>query len=53
MMFEIEYLWNGWFKKKGVNAKLIQYNFPNSKCTVDFTFSARLNKKIDDEIVRI
>ena len=29
VVFEVEYLWNGWIKKDEVNANLILYHLPN------------------------
>ena len=43
-MFEVEYLWNGWVKKDGVNANLVQYDLPNFKYPIGFVFSPRLNE---------
>ena len=31
VMFEVEYLWNGWVKKDEVNANLIYYDCSNFK----------------------
>ena len=28
-MFEVEYLWNGWVKKDGVNANQVLCDWPN------------------------
>ena len=30
-VFEVEYLCNEWVKKDGVNANLVQYDWPNFK----------------------
>ena len=43
-MFEVEYLWNGWVKKNGVNANLVYYHSPNFNYPIDFAFSPRLNR---------
>ena len=30
-MFDVEYLWNGWVKKDGVKANVVEYDLPNYK----------------------
>ena len=42
-MFEVEYLRNGWVKKDGINANLVQRNLHNFKYPFDFAFSPRLS----------
>ena len=32
-MFEVEYAWDGWVKKDGVNANLVRYDLPTIKYT--------------------
>ena len=44
-MFEVEYLWNGWIKKDGVDANLIQY-CPYLSYQIDFAFSPRLTTSL-------
>ena len=41
-MFKVEYLWNDWVKKYGVNTNLKKYNWPNFNPTIGFVFSLRL-----------
>ena len=31
VVFEVEYLWNGWVKKDGINANLVLCDWPNFK----------------------
>ena len=31
VVFEVEYLWNGWVKKDGVNVNLVDHDSPNFK----------------------
>ena len=40
-VFEVEYLWNGWVKKDGINDNnLIQYDYPLFRyTTIEFAFS--------------
>ena len=42
VVFEVEYLWNGWVKKDGVNANPVLCDLPNFKYSIDFAFSPRL-----------
>ena len=44
-MFEIQYLQNGWVKKDGVYANLVQYDCLTLDTPIDFAFSPRLNEK--------
>ena len=41
-VFKVEYLWNDWVKKDGVNANLVKYGSPKFKYPIDFAFSPRL-----------
>ena len=42
-MLKVEYLWNDWVKKNGVNAILVLCDWPNFRHPIDFTFSPRLS----------
>ena len=42
-MFEVEYLWNSWVKKNGVNANLIRLITLTLDIPIDFACSPHLN----------
>ena len=43
VVFEVEYLWNGWIKMNKINANLALYEWPTLLDTpIDFAFSPHL-----------
>ena len=48
MVFEVQYLWNGWVKKDG--ATLMHYDWLDFRYPVDFAFRRRLTTDVIDFI---
>ena len=42
-MFQVEYLWNAWVKKNGVNTNQVLFDLPNVRYPHWFCFSACLS----------